>query len=271
MSLPLVSFTAGSRLGPVFGTAQSTTQGVCPGDSGSPATRSEGGALLLLGPMAGGNGPCSGMPTPSNIGVAAMGYVPLLNQALAAVGMPTIPSPPTKVTVRGRNRDAVVSWSPPETSPETAVGFDVTNASGTVVCQSAASPCVVPSLPDGQHQFWVRARNAQGEGGSSVEPGTVTITPPTQLPPPRIATEAGRRVIRFTGLGTASSAVVTAYVVRTTSGTVLCRGVPAEPARPALTGATLPTGPGTYRVVVRAVTEMGRTPWSAPSARFRVR
>lgn len=271
VSLPLTSFTANSRLGPVFGTAQSNEQGVCPGDSGSPASRSEGGAVLLLGPMAGGNGPCSGITTPSNVGFAAMGYIPMLNQALTAVGMPTIPSPPTKVTVTGRNRDAVVAWTAPEISPETAVAYDVTNSQGTVVCQSVSSPCVVPSLPDGAQQFWVRARNAQGEGGSSVEPGSVTIAPPTQLPPPRIGTEAGKRVIRFTGLGTRSSAVVTAYVVRTTQGKVLCKGAPTDPAMTDFTCTTLPKAKGTYRVVVRAITEMGRTPWSAPSTPFRVR
>lgn len=271
VSLPLVSFTATSRLGPVFGTAQSATQGVCPGDSGSPASRTEGGALLLLGPMAGGNGPCSDMPTPSNIGVAAMGYVPLLNQALTAVGMPTIPSPPTAVSVAGRNRDAVVSWTAPEISPDTVVAYDVTNAAGSVVCQSTSSPCTVPNQPDGEHQFWVRARNAQGEGGSSVDPGAVVIAPPTQLPPPRIVREGGRRVISFTGLGTRSSAVVTAYVVRTTSGKVLCRGVPSDPRMTDLTCATLPKKRGTYRVVVRALTQMGATPWSAPSGSLRVR
>ena len=271
VTLPLITFTSGSRLGPVFGTAQSTTQGVCPGDSGSPASRSEGGATLLLGPMAGGNGPCSGVPTPSNVGVAAMGYIPLLNQALTAVGMPTIPSPPTKVTVTGRNRDAVVAWTAPEISPETAVAYDVTNAAGTVVCQATASPCTVAGLPDGEHQFWVRARNAQGEGGSSIEPGKVVIAPPTQLPAPRIAVEGGKRVIRFTGLGTRSSAVVTAYVVKTTSGKVLCKGAPADPAMSEFTCATLPRQAGRYRVVVRALTEMGNTRWSGPSLPFRIR
>ena len=272
VSLPLLSFTASSRLGPVFSTAQSLAKGVCPGDSGSPASKSEAGAMLLIGPMAGGNGPCSGVTTPSNVGFAAMGYVPLLNQALTAVGMPTIPSPPIAVVVTGRNREAVVQWTSPQISPESVIGYDVTDQAGTVVCQATASPCTIAGLSDGSYQFWVRAKNAQGEGGSSIDPGSVTIATPARLPAPRIATTAnGKLVIRFDGLGTTTSAVVKAYVVRTTTGKVLCKGVPKDPASTKLTCVTLPKAAGKYRVVARANTEMGNTPWSPESASFRVR
>ena len=271
VQLAMEAFSASTRLGPAFSTAQSPTAGVCPGDSGSPAVRNEAGMSILLGPMVGGNAPCSGASGFSNVGLAALGYLPVLNAALSSVGSPTIPNGPLTVTATARNRDAVLTWPVPAVSPETVVGYDVTDSRGSVVCTTTSTTCTVPNLPDGEHRFWVRARNIEGEGGSSIDAAIVRIAPPGRIPRPSITRVDGERVIQFTSLAGTSSAVVRRYVVRTTAGKVLCRGPAPDATTTVLRCTTLPKRPGTYRVTVTAVTEMGTTQPSVPSRSFRVR
>jgi secreted trypsin-like serine protease len=274
-SLPLISYKTESSLGPVFATGQSPATGICPGDSGSPAWVSDATGNILVGEMAGGNAPCGQVTNYSNVGLFALGYLEMVNNALRAAGYPTIPSAPQGITLTARNRSVVVEWQAPATSPETVVGYDVLDASGAVVCQSATTSCTVPDLPDGTYAYTVRSRNAENEGDAMpITADPAVVATPTQLPAPKIVKAGkGKYSIVYQTLAGKSSAVVTSYTVRDNRNKVLCSGLPKG--RSALTLASLPCNalpskPGTYRFTVQAVTEAGSTPISAPSRPIRI-
>jgi V8-like Glu-specific endopeptidase len=277
VSLPLVSFQPDSRLGSIFRTAQTTQQGICSGDSGSPVSRQDQAGNMLLGVVAGGGGPCvnGAQGTPNNVNVAAIGYLPLLNRALEATGRPTIPSAPQQIAGQPRNRSITVSWQLPVISPQTVVGYDVVNAAGAVACSTADTRCTVDGLVDGTYAFTVRARNSEGEGDAAAITSqmTATIASPQQLPAPFIRTRpSGTRLIAFTTLAGRTSAVVTNYVVTDAKGKRICRVVPtqAQQSAPTLT-CPLPKQSGSYRFRVLANTEMGKTPASGLSKRVVIR
>lgn len=278
VTLPLLSYRPDSRAGAEFRTAQSNTQGICPGDSGSPAFLTNELGPLLLGVIAGGVGPCipNSRGAPTNIGFVAIDYLPTLNQGLAAAGYATVPGAPQSVTVQARNRDVVVRWQPPAISPETVVDYHVIDAAGAVVCVTADTTCTVSDLPIGQVGFTVRARNIDNEGDARPIPTSarVTIAPPQQMQPPTVRKGTGRnaRVTFRTNLGD-TSAVPTRYVVRDNRNKVVCRvnaAAPdqAEPPRRSCT-AKLPRA-GAYRFRVIAETGMGTTPPSGLSNRITV-
>jgi secreted trypsin-like serine protease len=275
-SLPLVSYNAGSSLGPVFATGQSPATGICPGDSGSPAWVSDATGNILIGEMAGGNAPCGQVTNYSNVGLFALGYLDMVNNAMRAAGYPTIPSAPQGITLTARNRSVVVEWQAPATSPETVVGYDVLDASGAVVCQSATTSCTVPDLPDGTYAYTVRSRNAENEGDAMpITADPAVVAAPTQLPAPKVVKAGkGKYSIVYQTLAGRSSAVVTSYTVRDNRNKVLCSGLPKGSGALTRTTSTcdaLPTKPGTYRFTVQAVTEAGSTPVSAPSRPIRIR
>ena len=96
VDLPFKSLPLRSSLGTTFSTATTLTQSVCPGDSGSPAFRSEEAGPVLVGTVAGSNGSCARDATavPDDIGFVAVGYLDLVNAAFAEAGYLTIPSAP---------------------------------------------------------------------------------------------------------------------------------------------------------------------------------
>lgn len=277
ISLPMVAFQPDSRLGTIFRTGQSAQQGICSGDSGSPVSRNDVAGNVLLGIVAGGTGPCvpGSSGAPNNLNVAAIGYLPLLNEALRATGRPTIPSSPQNIKGIGRNNSLVITWSPPAISPETVVGYDVTDSRGSVACQTTDTSCTITGLPDGTYGFTVRARNAEGEGDAAaiVNSQTATIASPKQLPAPFVRQRpSGSRVIAFTTLAGRSSAVVTNYTVVDSKKRRVCRVIPTPAQQSAATlTCPLPRKSGTYRFRVIANTEMGATPASGLSAKVTVR
>jgi hypothetical protein len=279
ITLPLLTFNANSPIGSTFRTAQNASQGICPGDSGSPVFRVNELGNLLIGVIAGGRAACIS-PTqsnPANVGFAASGYIPMLNEGLRSVGYPTMPSAPINISQQARNRDITVTWEPPQTSPETVIEYHVVDGNGTVVCASEATSCTISGLPDASYSFTVRARNAQDEGDATPAPldRLSVIAPPQQMQPPTVrANERGNIRVRFlTSIG-ASSAAVTQYVVRNNANKVVCRidansdGTP-EPQSRACTVKL--EKKGTYRFRVLARTEMGNSPVSGLSNRVRVR
>lgn len=275
-SLPLASFNSGSSLGSIFTTGQSPATGICPGDSGSPAWVADATGNILIGEMAGGNAPCGKVTNYSNLGLFAMGYLEMVNNALRSAGYPTIPSAPQGITLTARNRSVVVEWQPPAISPETVVGYDVLDATGQVVCQTVTTTCTVPDLADGTYAYTVRSRNAENEGDAMpISAAPVVVAAPTQLPAPKLVKAAnGKTSIVFQTLAGTSSAVVTSYTVRDNKNKVLCKGLPkgaGSLVRTTATCTSLPTKPGTYRFTVQALTEMGNTPISRPSRPVRIR
>lgn len=275
-SLPLISFNPDSSLGSVFTTGQSPATGICPGDSGSPAWVTEATGNILIGEMAGGNAPCGKVTNYSNLGLFALDYLDMVNNAFRAAGYPTIPSAPQAITLAARNRSVIVEWQPPATSPETVVGYDVLDSTGQVVCQTVTTTCTVPNLADGTYAYTVRSRNVENEGDAMPITATpAVVAAPTQLPAPKIVKAAnGKPSIVFQTLAGKSSAVVTSYTVRDNKNKVLCQGLPKGRSVLTLTTLTcdaLPKKPGTYRFTVQAVTETESTPVSSPSKPLRIR
>jgi len=273
---PLVQATAQGQLGSTFRTDQSPAGGICPGDSGSPAFRTDAAGTILLGVMAGGSAPCiTGTDEYRNLGFAAMGYLSTLNQALAAVGRPTIPGAPVNISTTAANRTITVTWQPPTVSPETVVGYDVVDAGGNVQCTTTELSCVMPDRPDGLYAFTVRARNAEGEGDADPlrASGSVRVGPPVKVDPPQISQNAnGRYRITFRSQAGLSSAVITSYVIRDGKGAVICSGgITPVQANLEYLSCLAPKKKGSYRVRITGKTEMGKIPASALSKRFVIR
>ena len=270
VTLPLVYAAPVPTRGDVFGTAQSAASGICSGDSGSPAYLNTADGRVLLGPMAGGNSPCSGNLLYGNVGYLAMGYLDIVNAALASAGHPTIPSAPRNLSLTVRNRDVVASWDPPTTSPQTVVGYDVIDAAGTVRCQTTSTSCTITGLPDGAYGFTVRSRNAESEGDAlPIGPQRAVVATPTTPNAPSVR-QLGPRKVRITVTAPASTASVSRFVVRDARGSVVCRMAPsAVPSRPA--GCTVTLTPGRHRFTAQADTTAGLGAPSPASRTIRIR
>jgi len=267
-SVPIDTYAPNASLGPVFSVAQNASVGVCSGDSGGPTyATNTGGENLVLGVNSGSAGGCVAgfIGAYLMVGFSAIDYLDLVNQALVGAGYPTIPSAPNNVALSAVNNSVVVTWQPPTTSPQTVVGYDVIDPSGVVVCASTPLTCTVANLPDGDHIFSVRARNAQGEGNALPASVTATTTAPTQLAPP----SATKKKITFTTLAGTTSAVVNQYRVVDVKGKRICTIKDFNPGAKFLT-CPAPTKAGIYRFRVLAVTQMGQTPPSGLSVKVRV-
>lgn len=273
VDLPFKSLSLRSSFGTTFSTATTVTQSVCPGDSGSPAYRSEQSGVVLVGTVAGSNGSCAPDVTavPDDIGFVAVGYLDLVNAAFAEAGYLTIPSAPTVSRPVARNRDVIVSWKAPKQSPGTVVGYDVLAPDGTLVCQTDRLSCTIGGLPDGTYAYAVRSRNAESQGDVLPATGGARVASPPAPPAPTVREASKRRfTIIVTTIAGQTSAVVTSYVVRDQSGAVVCTLVPGSATATTLS-CPAPTRRGTYTVTVRAETQMGPSPESPPSVRFTVR
>jgi hypothetical protein len=267
-SVPIDTYDPKSVYGPVFSVGQNASVGVCSGDSGGPTYASNpAGENLVLGVNSGSAGGCVAGFVGSYlmVGFSAIDYLDLVNQALTGAGYPTIPSAPTNISLTAINDSVVVNWQAPTTSPQSVVGYEVLDPAGTLVCTSTTLTCTVPNLPDGEHSFTVRSRNAQNEGNAQPATLTSTTAAPTQMAPPR----ANKSKIRFTTLVGTTSAVVNQYRVIDAKGTRICTIKGFNPAAKTLSCPT-PKRPGTYRFRVLAVTQMGQTPPSGLSAKVRV-
>ncbi len=225
----------------------------CPGDSGAPQFITTPTSTLLLGEIAGGN--CSGTSRTAQ-GFVAMSYLGLLNPALAAAGYPTIPSAPASVTATSMNGVDTAWWTAPSTSPESAVGYEVRDAAGTIVCASVQLYCSYPHTDAAT----LRSVNAQGEGDAIAVPAPT----PVELAPPK-AVQKGSSV-RFT-VQPLVYPVVTGYRIIDQHGRVACRIADST--------VTLTCNAkglkGKYRFTVSATTPAGRTPESSPSRQITIR
>ena len=199
------------------------------------------------------------------VGFSAIDYLDLVNQALSGAGYPTIPSEPINIALTPVNNSVVVNWQTPTISPQSVVGYEVVDPAGALVCTTTTLTCTVPNLPDGEHSFTVRSRNAQGEGNAQPASLTTTTNAPTQMAPPRVT----KKKISFTTLVGTTSAVVNQYRVTDAKGTKICTIKGFNPAAKTLTCPT-PTKAGNYRFRVHAETQMGQTPPSGLSTKIRI-
>jgi hypothetical protein len=267
-SVPIDTYDPKSAFGPVFSVGQNASVGVCSGDSGGPTyATNPAGENLVLGVNSGSAGGCVAGFTGAYlmVGFSAIDYLDLINQALTDAGYPTIPSAPNNISLTAVNNSVVVNWQAPTTSPQSVVGYEVIDPAGTLVCTSTTLTCTVPNLPDGEHSFTVRSRNAQGEGNALPATLTSTTAAPTQMAPPKVT----KKKITFTTLVGATSAVVNQYRIIDAKGTRICTIKEFNPAATTLR-CPLPKKAGVYRFRVLAVTQMGQTPPSGLSAKVRV-
>jgi Trypsin len=273
VDLPLASLSLRGGFGATFSTGTTPTQSVCPGDSGSPAFVTDASSAVLVGTIAGSNGSCSPdvTTTPEDIGFVGVGYLDLLNAALAEGGYLTVPSAPPVSGLNARNRDVTVTWGPPTQSPATVTGYEVLDPAGAVVCQTDQLGCTLAGLPDGTYGYTVRSRNAEGQGDAVPVGASVVVASPPAPPAPTVRETSRRRyTITVTTIAGRTSAVVTSYVVRDQNGAIVCTLVPASATDSSLS-CPGPTRRGTYTVSVHAETQMGPSPESPPSQRFTVR
>lgn len=266
IALPLQQLLTDSTLGSIFLATTTDGRDACPGDSGAPVISTGPSGTLLLGTQAGANGPCFGQAEGATINLLAMGYLDMLNAALAQAGYPLVPGPAQGIRAEARNRDLTLSWEAPTIAPESVVGYEVLGADGSVACTTASTTCTLTGLPDGTYAFTVRSRNAQGEGDAPVAVPSIAIAAPSTLSRPW--KRKGR--LAFRSLAGSSSAVVQRYQVRDQRGRILCT-VTGKRARSRVPTCALPKRAGTYRFQVRAITQMGTTAWSPKSRIVRVR
>lgn len=266
VSLPLVRLLLDADLGDIF--LASTTDGrdACPGDSGAPVISTGASGTLLLGTQAGASGPCFGKADGATVNLLAMGYLDVLNTALAQAGYPLVPGPVQGISATARNRDVTVTWNTPGIAPEAVVGYEVLRPDGSVACSTASTSCLIPGLADGTYAYAVRPVNPQGEGDALATTASAEVAGPKRLTRPW--RKGGRLAIRSL-VGT-SSAVVERYEVRDQRGRILCT-ITGKRARAKVPTCALPKRAGAYRFRVRAITQMGTTAWSPRSKLIRVR
>ena len=266
--IPIDQYDSSYFLGPVFSVQQNASVGVCSGDSGGPTYATNAvGENLVLGVNSGSAGGCVSGFTGAYlmVGFSAIEYLDLVNQALVAAGYPSIPSAPTNIALTAVNNSVMVNWQPPTTSPDTVVNYEVSDATGAVVCTASALTCTVTDLPDGEHIFTVRARNAQGEGNALPASVSAVTTAPTQMAPPTLT----KKKIKFRTLAGTTSAVVGQYRVVDVKGRRICTIKDFNPNARSLS-CPLPKKTGTYRFRVIGVTQMGQTPHSGMSRKVRI-
>lgn len=275
VSLPAVRYQSASRLGTTLSTQATPTVSSCPGDSGGPATRTEPAGRLLIGPVTGGVSPCinPGAPGLLNTITVAANYLDVLNPALNAVGLASIPSAPTEPYAVGRNATTVtVTWKPPAVGAEAVSSYEVLGADGTTFCVTNALSCTLRNLAPGPYAFHVRAVNAQAEGDAipATSMTTLGVGPAKRLPAPWLArSSSGRTVIAFQTLRSTSSVPAKRYLVTDQRGRTICTGKPPDASSTVL-NCDLPTRTGVYRLKVRARTANGWTTRSPQSAEFRI-
>lgn len=140
----------------------------CPGDSGGGVLVGlPTGERLLVGIIAGGRSPCTRSSSPF-VTVAAMpvGFLPILDRALALAGYPQIPSAPVSArAVSFGSSRTVVEWSPPERHADAVASFSVVTADSATLCSvpAGSTNCEIqPAIAVGT-PLQVRASNALGE------------------------------------------------------------------------------------------------------------
>ncbi len=177
---------------------------------------------------------------------------PTVVQAFLVEGEEVVTAPMNVVAVPG---DGVVTvrWEPPLTTAPVR-GFVVTRSDGTEVCETGPgqTSCSFAAANGERDSYRVRGFNASGAGelsaaSSTVAPGAPTV--PTVVAAERLTSTSAR--ITWTASVPTGTADVTEYVVRTASGTELCRVAATErqcdvvvPATPVTLGLRAESGAG---------------------------
>lgn len=107
--------------GSIIQTTGTSTQSICPGDSGGPIVARVNNELVLVGVNAGGDTSCIPSYRGSNVatGMVASFYQPIINQGIASIAN-SAPSEPEQVKYEISGSDVIVTWRAPS-SPSTAI------------------------------------------------------------------------------------------------------------------------------------------------------
>ena len=159
-------------------------QGACPGDSGGGVViRAATGERLLAGIVAGGRSPCTrSLPPYTTVAAMPVGFVDVLDRALALAGYPALPSAPTSArAIALSGSRTVVSWSAPERNPEAVTSYVVASPDGTTLCATSAdaTSCTLDIPLDPAGGLAVRAIHPLGEIAESRVP--ITLAPVRRL------------------------------------------------------------------------------------------
>jgi secreted trypsin-like serine protease len=114
------SYPAGSFIQ----TTGTSTESICPGDSGGPIVAQLGAELVLVGVNAGGDTSCIPSYRGSNVatGMVASFYQNIINQGIASVADST-PAEPLEVKYQIDGADLNVSWKAPTTQSAVITGY----------------------------------------------------------------------------------------------------------------------------------------------------
>lgn len=177
---------------------------------------------------------------------------------------PTVPMAPTQVVAVGGDRQAVVTWHAPPDPGSPILGYTVFASPGEATASVMGPEATVTGLVNGaRYTFTVVARNAMGEGATSLPSRPVT---PLGVP------GAPRAVTAVSGVGSAlvawkepsdnGGSEVMGYVVTSNPGAVVVTSVAKIDNKVNVTGLV----PGTrYTFTVAAKNAVGVGPASAPS------
>ncbi len=84
-----------------FAATQTSTTGICSGDSGGPVVTRVGNALVLIGVNSAASGPCATSPQPSMTGFAPSAFPDLVTRALGLTGVIAPPAGAAPLVVSG--------------------------------------------------------------------------------------------------------------------------------------------------------------------------
>lgn len=106
-----------------FSAAQTSTTGICSGDSGGPVVTRVGDELVLLGVNSAASGPCSASSRPSMTGFMPSAYPDLVRQALALTSVAALPTVATRDATGISTTSAVLAAEVTANNLLTSVSF----------------------------------------------------------------------------------------------------------------------------------------------------
>jgi len=112
--------------GSIIQTTGTSTQSICPGDSGGPIVARINNELVLVGVNAGGDTSCIPSYRGTNVstGMVASFYQNIIDQGIASIAN-SAPSEPEQVQYQISGSDVIVTWRPPSTPSTAITGYRV--------------------------------------------------------------------------------------------------------------------------------------------------
>lgn len=112
--------------GSIIQTTGTSTQSICPGDSGGPIVARINNELVLVGVNAGGDTSCIPSYRGTNVatGMVASYYQPIIDQGVTSIAN-SAPAEPEQVKYELTGDQLVVTWQPPSTQSAVITGYRI--------------------------------------------------------------------------------------------------------------------------------------------------